>query len=372
MLDNFTKDKHQLTASTLNPVDKQNFESVLRMCDEKVTCLLKSSVKNSEGTIWFLNTIRDVLDSYMCPNLTPLQRIQKLWYRIFCVRLWRRYISSQKKYYIEDNFLTANCYACIELNGHSLIQIILHLRSINRLDLFLPFLFGSQQCESIFRKLRSFTGTFSTVTNGSVKEISGRMSKIELQNEIIHLTSSHFTYPRLGSKDIMKKSFELPSMEEIINQIDQCEIMAIKTALEFKLITKKESTDSSIFICKINPYVHKITKNLPSIQNTVPITTTKQLKLSDLNSICLKNFPAKTEIEENSLVELHFKNQTHRTVVKETSLCWLLRKNWQRISNDRLRRVQCSNKIIKISTKYKAKPKLNKKRKCLMYPYKNM
>lgn len=192
LLDNFSKDKHQLTQSILNPVDKQNFESVRRMCDEKVTRLLQSSVikEKSKGTIWFLDTIRDVLDSYMCPYLTPLQRIQKLWYRIFCIRLWRRYISSHKKYYLDDNFLTSNCYTCIELNGHSLIQIILHLRSINRPDLFLPFLFGSQQCESIFRKLRSFTTTFSTVANCSVKEMCGRMSKIELQNEIIHMTSS--------------------------------------------------------------------------------------------------------------------------------------------------------------------------------------
>lgn len=369
LLDHFTKDMHQLTMTVLNPKDKQNFESVLRMCDEKVTCLLKSSVKNSDGTIWFLETIRDVLDSYMCPNLTPLQRIQKLWYRIFCIRLWRRYITSHKKYYVADNFLTANCYACIELNAHSLIQIILRLRSINRPDLFLPVLFGSQQCESIFRTLRSFTPTFSTVANCSVKETCGRMSKIELQKEIIHMTSSQFTYPRHGPKNVMKHSFELPSMEEIVNQIEQCKTLALKTALDFKLITKKESNDTSIFTCKVNPYVTKMTQKSSLMQNTVPITTTKQLQLSDLKSICLKNFPTKTEIDENSpFVELHFKNQTHRTVVKKTSLCWLLRKDWQKISNDRLRRVQHSNKIIKISAQRKSRLKL-KKRKCLLYPF---
>lgn len=373
LLDNFSKDKHQLTPSILNPVDKQNFESVERMCDEKVTCLLQSSEKKNESkaTVWFLDTIRDVLDSYMCPNLTPLQRIQKLWYRIFCIRLWRRYVSKHKKYHLEDNFLTSNCYACLEINSHSLIQIILHLRSIDRPDLFLPFLFGSQQCESIFRKLRSFTTTFSTVANCSVKEMCGRLSKIELQNEIIHLTSSHFTYPRLGSKEIMTKcSFELPSMVEIANQIEECKLLALDTAQKFKLITKKESFDQNIFACEIIPYVHKITKKSQLMQNTVPITTTKQLKLSDLNGICLKNFAEKTKIEENSpFVELHFENQTNRTVVKKTSLCWLLRKDWQKVSNDRLRRVQCSNKIVKISTRYKSKKKFNKRNKCLIYPY---
>lgn len=108
------------------------------------------------------------------------------------------------------------------------------------------------------------------------------------------------------------------------------------------------------------------------MRNTVPITTTKQLQLSDLSSICLKIFPEKTEIEESSpFVELLFENQSHRVVVKKTSLCWLLRKDWQKLSNDRLKRVQCSNKIVKISARNKLKLKLRKK-KCLFYRNKYM
>lgn len=169
-----------------------------------------------------------------------------------------------------------------------------------------------------------------------------------------------------------KCSFVLPSMKEIVNQIEQCKLLALETAHDFKLFTKKESYDRNIFACEIIPYVPRSTKKSQLMQNTIPITTIKQLKVSDLKGICLKNVEEKTKIEENSpFVELHFKNQTHRTVVKKTSLCWLLRKDWQKVSNDRLRRVQCSSKIVKIS-QYKSKLKLNKKRKCLMYPYKNM
>lgn len=53
VIDNITKDQHQLTATVLNPFDKQNFESVLRICDEKVINLLKC-VKDSEATVAFL------------------------------------------------------------------------------------------------------------------------------------------------------------------------------------------------------------------------------------------------------------------------------------------------------------------------------
>lgn len=34
-VDNFSKDKHNLTATILNPIDKQNFDSALGMCDSK-------------------------------------------------------------------------------------------------------------------------------------------------------------------------------------------------------------------------------------------------------------------------------------------------------------------------------------------------
>lgn len=110
-----------------------------------------------------------------------------------------------------------------------------------------------------------------------------------------------------------KCSFDLPSMEEIVKQIEECKSLARKTALEFKLITKK-SLDEDIFACELMPYTQKITKKSKMIQNTVPITVTTQLKQSDSNGICLKNFAEKTEIEETSpYIELHFENQTHRT-----------------------------------------------------------
>lgn len=150
LLEKHSKDKHQLTMSILNPVDRQNFESVLRICDKKVISLLNSSVNKSEATAFFLESIRDILDSYMDPSLQPLQRIRILWYRIFVIRLWRRYLLSKKMHSLKHNFLTANCYSCIEMNGHSLIEIILYLRRINKPKLFLPSLFGSQQCEIFF------------------------------------------------------------------------------------------------------------------------------------------------------------------------------------------------------------------------------
>lgn len=350
LLDHFTKDKHELTASILNPVDKQNFRSVEKMCSTKVTSLLKLSVKNSRGTVIFLESIRDVTEAFLRKDLTPLERIRKMWYRVFILRLWRRYILAHRNYSLDKNFLTANCYSCIELNAHSLVQIIVFLRSINQPDWFLPHLFGSQQCESIFRQLRSLTSTFSTVANCSTKEALARLSKIHMLNEITHLTSPHFKYPRLGTTKNTTTLPELPTFDEIVNEIEQCAIDAIATGRELNLITSAENIDENfeILSCCINPYSPKPTTKIAPKTAFIP----KMLKLSNFDGLTLKKISAKKCIDENSsFVELKFENNTKRIVIKKSSFCWLLRKDWQRMSSDRLRRVQFTLKTENSATK---------------------
>lgn len=92
LLTNFTKDQHQLTATVLNPVDKQNFNSVLPICDTKVISLLESRVLNSEATVIFLKLLRNIISAYMQPDLSPLERVNKIWYSLFVIRIWREYV----------------------------------------------------------------------------------------------------------------------------------------------------------------------------------------------------------------------------------------------------------------------------------------
>lgn len=59
----------------LDPIDRQNYESAMRICDEKVTELLRCSVIKSQGTIMFLEIMRNTNESFMYENLTPLERV---------------------------------------------------------------------------------------------------------------------------------------------------------------------------------------------------------------------------------------------------------------------------------------------------------
>lgn len=122
-------------------------KSVLRICDSKVTDLLTDHIENSQATVTFLRITRDIIECFIDPNLTPVQRLRKIWYSLFLIRIWREFIVSSKHFTLKNNFLSVNCYACIELNAH------IYLTRIDKPHLFKPHLFQSQACENMFRHI---------------------------------------------------------------------------------------------------------------------------------------------------------------------------------------------------------------------------
>lgn len=132
---------------------------------------------------------------------------------------------AKKSLTLKKNFLTSYCYICIELNAHSLILILLYLRKVNESKLFMPLLYSSQPCESFYRQIRSFTSTYSTVANCTVKERLERINKIQLQNDISSDENSKFKFPKkLKSCDLQSLNsteFSLPTHSEILKTIKE-------------------------------------------------------------------------------------------------------------------------------------------------------
>lgn len=113
---------------------------------------------------------------------------------------------------------------------------MVQLKNANKNHLFQPHQYGSQQCESMFRQIRSFTSTYSTVANCSVKEILERISKIQLQNDIISKNGSNFKFPRIGKSNIAEDCVELPSVKDIQNEIKKSKKDAIIDAMRVGLL----------------------------------------------------------------------------------------------------------------------------------------
>ncbi|XP_044747029.1 uncharacterized protein LOC123308446 [Coccinella septempunctata] len=141
--------------------------------------------------------MRLVIDSFLDPKIDVTHRIYSMWYCVFFLRIWRQWLTINK-YKIGEHFISSNCYTCIELNAHSLINIVVNIRENPSLssDMFLPVLFGSQKCEQTFRTMRSMTSTYSTVINFNVKDILRRLERIKTVNNIIHDLNNVISFPR--------------------------------------------------------------------------------------------------------------------------------------------------------------------------------
>ena len=148
LLTTFTKDQHGIRHKDLEHKDKQNFEAVSRITAQCVFKLLEQ-VPDAKGTIHYLKCMQYFVNAYLNKKLTPLERIRKAWYTIFFFRYWHQWLSLNKDYTIANNFITHNAYSCIQLNGHSLILLLLIMRDRipNGNEHFLPWLLGSQACD---------------------------------------------------------------------------------------------------------------------------------------------------------------------------------------------------------------------------------
>jgi hypothetical protein len=162
------KGQHGLRARDLDSNDKQNFAAVEHLI--KASPLL-SNIPDALATQYFLDAE---------------QRLEEIWYSTFFLRYWRQWILLQKAFTLKNNFITSNCYNCIEINAHSLLAYTIIMRDTysQTPEVFVPWLMGSQSCEQTFRSLRSMTGNFSTIINFSMLGMLQRLHKLSIKEEL--------------------------------------------------------------------------------------------------------------------------------------------------------------------------------------------
>lgn len=365
IVDNVPKDLHEITQSVLDPSDRQNFDSVRRICDPRVLSLLKKYVKGSDGTIKYLEIMRNFLDAYMDITLKPLERVSKCWQSLFIVRIWRQYILDHPSLTLKDNFLTSYAYSCMEQNAHSLILIILCLKGQNSPNLFMPWLYSSQPCESFYRQIRALSPCNSSVTNFTVKEMIDRVHKIQLQNEISFDPETSFIFHTSNTRQsVPPRCLELPTEQEILDTIEQCKMSAMNDAIELNLMSKDDP--SMDFECNLARYFQKKRKTNDENDEMRLLTEeenefeTHDEILQQLKSVTMKNFAYKYEFDEavgefSPYTEIF--GGKKRIVLKKQSLVWLLRRNGKKLSSDRLQRVKTNRSDLLPTKKLRSRVK---------------
>lgn len=262
-----------------------SFKSVQRLMDVRVEESLeaqreKKNVAN-EGTQYFLGFIRLFLTAFLSPNLDPLTRIHDAWHVIFCLRLWRNWLKENKISFTK--FITINAYTAMEINAHTLINLVRQFREENRSLKDISF-FSSQMCESFFRTLRSLTGCRSTITEVNVQDALHRMKKVELAEDIeCTLTSkASYKFRNRERRDKCVLEFPMPDDQEIVETVLQAkdEAIAFMKKVGINYTDKNEIPLDIDEILMEVPEVLEIPSEIPEIPihmyQTKMATTTKK------------------------------------------------------------------------------------------------
>lgn len=161
--------------------DKMNFKSIEKLCSYNVINVLPK-IPESAGTRQYLLMCRYIIESFLNKSTNTKDRIYYIWYTVFFLRVWRQWLH-ENGHSITNNFITSNAYTCIEINGHGLLLLLEKCRRDNTPELFIPWLYSSQPCESTFRQIRSMTTTNSTIVNFSLNEMMKRLNQVQVLND---------------------------------------------------------------------------------------------------------------------------------------------------------------------------------------------
>lgn len=350
LIDTVSKDLHGLVRSDILPDDKQNFRSFEKVSDPRVLGALNRYVVDSEATVMYLKLSRQMTSAFMEPDLSPLERILRMWNALYFLRAWRNWILSQEscgdlqKPSLENNFISGNAFTCAELNAYSLLHLICKFRDANTPELFLPTLFQSQACEVTFREWRSMTTMNWTRINFSLLDLIQLAGRIELRNDIVYSKlAENVCFPRVQNRLKKIQIYPLPSDEEIRVTLKEAQDRAVADALKFGIIVDI----NNILRCSLRKgYVQQKREK----DNTIDNVNGELFDENDFVFPNLREYADKNTELDDRFVKVYDESGSAKTVLK-SSLVWSLTETKGVLSNDRLRRVRGQSGITTIKRK---------------------
>lgn len=335
LINSVPKSIHELVYSDICPDDKQNYNSLNKIMEPRVRAALANSIKDSEGTIEFIRICAEITSSLYENDLSPLERVFRIWRSTFFLRAWR--ISA--KNLLKLHFITQNAYSCIELNAKNLIVLITKFRDEKLDKYFLPTLFNSQPCESFFRKVRSMGTMNYTRVTFTILELIHLVGRVELMNDIMYfkLGDVDVKFPRNTINKGDLNPFELPSDGDIHRTIQRALNVALEDAKNFGInVTAEDIQDCKLENVKIDVnWNNKINAD----ENSVNLGIANDNEVNQYHEFQdLRGCSVKTSDKSNSFVNIG--DESAQKFVKKSKVIWSLSKSKEKLSSDRLQRVQ--------------------------------
>lgn len=338
MLSEVPKEVHGLVLSDVCPDDRQNFSSFEKITQDRVIQSLKGHIADSKATVMYLVLCRQISSSFLDNILEPIERVYRIWNAVYFFRCWRKWIKSpDNEFSLDQNFLSRNAYTCVELNAHSLIHLIINLRHKQQNEFFLPHLFSSQACEQTFRNMRSLGTANYTKINFTLHELLHMIARVEMMNKIMY-TTKEITFPRIELKSQIVKprvnqiaaSNTLPNDEDIINAMKRAQRDALKSAAEFGM----HFDENDIIACELKLNYQKTNLNEETLEETAG-----EEDWFDFLEQSMAFGENNSEGGIQKFVEVIDPDGSTRRMRKSTFV-WLLCESKDKLSSDRLRRVQ--------------------------------
>ncbi|CAF2709092.1 unnamed protein product [Rotaria sp. Silwood2] len=273
-----SKIEHNLIKCDVDPKDRQNFASCLRISSKDVLNLLEKNEK-ATGTYVYLSLLRSIIAGFIERSTTIEERLFHIWTVVFTCRFWFSWIqylelendnnNSETLSDLKKNtFITKPTFWCIEINAHTLLFIIL-LVVKNKLpvDALNTFAFNSQICENTFRIARSLSGSFSSNTNFSVKSFLKRCEKISIINSIKNrggqVGDYQFYFPQHHKNHKETYNYSI----DHINELNLTEI-------DIEIIIKHAFQEAKKYVSMVNMTQFLKTKNIHTLSSLSTFTRT--------------------------------------------------------------------------------------------------
>lgn len=85
-------DKHGLVLKDICPDDRQNYRSVEKMLDPRVSEQLKKNIPDSEATVFYLKLLSDI-KGFEDPSLLPEDLLYRMLHTAFFFRIWKWWLN---------------------------------------------------------------------------------------------------------------------------------------------------------------------------------------------------------------------------------------------------------------------------------------
>ena len=190
--------------SDLLKFDPMNVRSSLNLVASKVTQFLEKLTDGPKSPyraiIIFLTMLRSFIHGFVDHDQSycMLDRLRDIAAAVSFVRYWRYDVQHVKLEALNETFITQNAYEGMELNLHSLVYVVKHLRTLG--GVLSPWSLGSQGCEKLFRHVRAYSSRGSTMVHVTMESFLQRLRCIIFDGVFVGHAGLSRTHQRHGKQ----------------------------------------------------------------------------------------------------------------------------------------------------------------------------